>query len=238
MRRNYSRLESVEERKNTRKAVLLVLISLGIIVFLATLGIPLITKVIGFVTSFKKTDQSVSLIDKTPPAPPYFGILPDAVNKTPLNISGHVETGNTVIINLNNNEEELQTDESGDFSLDLNLEKGENILFAYAKDPAGNLSKETKSYTIIYDNEPPEIKIDSPTDGSIYYGFKQKNVQIKGTTEIDSSLTISDRFVSVSDDGTFSYSYPLNNGENNLLIKSIDKAGNEKETSLKLFFNE
>lgn len=238
MRRNYSRLDSVEEKKNTKKAVLLVLISLGIIVFLATLGIPIITKVIGFVTSFKKGDISTSLVDKTPPAPPYFEVFSDAVNKSPLKVSGRVEVGNTVVLNLNSNEEELMTEENGNFSLDLSLEKGENTFFAYAKDAAGNLSKETKTYIILFDDEPPEITVDSPKDSSIYYGFKQKNVQIKGTTEADSSLTINDRFVSVSDDGTFSYSYPLDNGENNLKIKAVDKAGNEKETSLKLFFNE
>ena len=36
----------------------------------------------------------------------------------------------------------------------------------------------------------------------------------------------------------FPSNYSLSNGENNLTIKSVDKAGNEKEISLKLFFNE
>ena len=178
MRRNYSRLESLEEKRNTRKAVVFVLLSLGIIVFLANFGIPIITKLIGFANSFKKSGETQETIDKTPPAPPYFQVIPDATNKTPLKVSGHVEAGNTVVFNLNSKEEELQTDKNGDFSLNLNLEKGENTLIAYAKDPSGNLSKQTKTYIIIYDNEPPEIKITEPPENSNFYGSKQKNVKM------------------------------------------------------------
>jgi bacillopeptidase F len=91
---------------------------------------------------------------------------------------------------------------------------------------------------LVFDNEAPEIKILSPSDGASFYGSKQKNVTINGTTKIDSSLTINDRIATVNDDGGFSLNYSLSNGENNLAIKSIDKAGNEKEINLKLFFSE
>ena len=238
MRRNYSRRESVEEKRNTRKAIVFVLLSLAIVVFLATNGLSLITKVIDFASSFKKNPQTSELLDKTPPSPPFLQSVPDATNVSPFEITGRVEPGNTVVISLNGKEEEIQTDENGNFSTKFELIKGENTFFAYTKNPAGNKSQDTKSYVLVFDNEVPDIKILSPNDGSSFYGSKQKNVTIRGTTEIDSSVTINDRIATVNDDGGFSLNYALSNGENDLVIKSVDKAGNEKEINLKLFFFE
>ncbi|MCX6705673.1 MAG: hypothetical protein NTV24_01020 [Candidatus Woesebacteria bacterium] len=238
MRRSYSRLESVEEKRNTRKAVVFVLLSLIIVVFLATNGLSLITKVINFASSFKKNPQTIEFLDKTPPSPPFLQSIPDATNVSPFEITGRVELENTVVINFNSKEEEIQTDENGNFSAKFELIKGDNTFFAYTKNPAGNKSQDTKKYVLVFDNEVPDIKILTPSDGTSFYGSRQKNVTINGTTKIDSSLTINDRIATVGDDGGFSLSYSLSNGENNLIIKSVDKAGNEKEISLKLFFNE
>lgn len=238
MRRHYSRLESVEEKRNTRKAVVFALLSLIIIVFLATNGLSLITKVIGFATSFKKSPQTIDLLDKTPPSPPFLQSVPDATNVSPFEIVGKVEPGNTVVISFNNKEEEIQTDNNGNFSAKYDLVKGENSFFAYTRNPAGNRSQDTKNYVLIFDNEAPDINIIEPADGKSYYGSKQKNVTIKGTTEIDSSVTVNDRIATVDDNGAFSLNYSLANGENNLTIKSVDKAGNQKEINLKLFFSD
>ena len=238
MRRSYSRLESVEEKRNTRKAVVFVLLSLIIVVFLATNGLSLITKVIDFASSFRKSPQTLELLDKTPPSPPFLQSIPDSTNVSLFEIIGRVEPGNTVVISFNGSEEEIQTDENGNFSAKFELIKGDNTFFAYTKNPAGNISQETKKYILVFDNEAPDIKILTPSDGASFYGSKQKNVTIKGTTKIDSSLTINDRIATVSDDGGFYLNYSLSNGENNLTIKSVDKAGNEKEINLKLFFFE
>lgn len=227
-----------EEKRNTRKAVVFAFLSLVIVVFLATNGLSLITKVINFASSFKKNPQTIDLSDKTPPSPPFLQSIPDATNISLFEITGRVEPGNTVVINFNAEEEEIQTDENGNFSAKFELIKGENTFFAYTKNPAGNKSQDTKSYVLVFDNEAPDIKILSPNDGSSFYGSKQKNVTIQGNTEIDSSVAINDRIATVNDDGGFSLNYSLSNGENNLKIKSVDKAGNEKEINLKLFFSE
>ncbi len=227
-----------EEKRNTRKAVVLVFLSLIIVVFLATNGLSLITKVINFASSFKKNPQTVNLLDKTPPSPPFLQTIPDATNFSPFEVTGRVEPGNTVVFSFNGREDEIQTDEDGNFSATFELIKGDNTFFAYTKNPAGNKSQDTKNYVLVFDDEIPEIKISEPPDGKSYYGAKQKNVNIKGTTEPDSSITVNDRIATVNDDGSFSLNYSLSNGENNLVIKSVDKAGNEKEINLKLLFYE
>ncbi len=238
MKRNYSRLASVEEKRNTRKAILFVALSILILIFIITGGVPIITKIIDFVSSFNKSPQNLSLIDKTPPSPPILKSIPDATNKNPFEITGKVEEGNTIVIVFNDSENEIQADEDGEFTTYFDLEKGQNTFFAYTKDAAGNTSKETEINILIYDNEVPTLTNISPSEGTNFYGLKQRNITIKGLTEIDSSVTINDRIASVDNDGNFSLNYSLENGENNLKIKSIDKAGNENEVSLKLFFSE
>lgn len=237
MRRNYSRLESVEEKRNIKRAILFIVLTICSITFLVTFGLGFMAKFASFFSSIRKTNSPLEKTNITPPAPPSFDNFSETTNKTPLEISGRIEIGNTVVINFNSLEDEILADNNGQFSTKLTLVKGENTLFAYAKDAKGNSSKKTTEYKIVYDNEPPKIDISSPSDGASFYGKKQQNVSIKGSTDADSSLTINDRLVSINDDGSFSYDFVLSEGENNLTIKTVDKAGNETQTSLKLNFS-
>jgi hypothetical protein len=59
---------------------------------------------------------------------------------------------------------------------------------------------------------------------------------LEGNTEPESKVTINSRHVIVDENGTFSYSITLNEGENNFNIKSEDKSGNITEKSIKVFF--
>jgi len=227
----------IEEKRNIRQATLLVGLAILIVILLFFYGVPLTAKFAGLFTFLGRTNKAIETENITPPAPPRFNIFPDATNKTPLEINGLVESGNTVVINFNDKEGEVLTGSDGSFSSKLNLTKGDNTLFAYTKGPTNIQSQKTKIYTILYDNEPPKITISKPADGANFYGDKQKTVTIQGTTKPDSNLTINERIVTVEDDGSFSYNYPLSTGENILNFKSIDKAGNEEKTSLKLNFS-
>jgi len=226
----------IEEKKNTRKAILFILGSVAIILVLAFYGVPVITKITSFIMDFRKPISVSGDINAAPPAPPTFDNLPEAINKTPLEIFGSVVPGNTVMINFNGGESEIATKDNGSFSLKLDLVKGSNSIFAFAKGPTGILSQKSVVYTIVFDNESPKIEIASPKDGVKFYGPKQQTVTITGTTESGSTLTINDRIVPVADDDSFTYPYQLNNGENNLTLKSVDKAGNETNSTLRLYF--
>lgn len=235
-RRNYSRLSSVEEKRNIRKAFLLAFLSLIFIVFLFFLGIPIFARFATFMSNLGKSDKPIILNDTTPPAPPQLFVENEYTNQKSLEISGNSEEGVIVIITFNSDKQEVVSDNVGFFSLKFNLKGGENSFSAQAKDQAGNVSQPTKVYTITFDNTPPEIVIESPADGSEYFGSKQSQVTIKGRCEAGSSMTINDRFISVNDDGTFSYTASLSEGENGFNIKAVDKAGNEKEKVFTLRF--
>lgn len=236
MRRNYSRLATVEEKKNMRKAFLLTFLSLVFIIFLFFLGIPMFAKFATFMSNLGKSDKPIVLNDTTPPAPPQLFVENEYTNQKSIEISGNTEAGAIVIITFNSDIQEVISDNVGFFSLKFNLKDGENSFSAQAKDQAGNVSQPTKVYSITFDNTPPEIVIESPTDGSEYFGSKQTQVTIKGHSEAGSSVTVNDRFVSVNDDGVFNYTASLSEGENTFNIKAVDKAGNEKEKSLTLRF--
>jgi len=237
MRRNYSRLESVEEKRNVKKAALFGLLTVAAILFLLTFGLPSFAKLAGFLLDLKKSNQKIEKFDNTPPAPPRLKVIPEFTNKSPIEVSGSSEQGSTILINLNNKEDEFLTDKDGNFVTKINLKKGENSYYLSAKDAAGNIGQKTPVYKITFDNEPPKIEITSPTEGSVFYGLKQQTVTVKGNTEPEADLTINDHFVTVNDDGTFTYEYPLSEGINSLTIKARDKAENVTETTLNLAFN-
>ena len=235
-KRNYSRLATVEEKRNLRKAFIFTTLSLIFIVFLFFSGIPLFAKFATFMSNLGKSDKPIVLNDTTPPAPPQILLNNEYTNQKSIEISGNTEAGAIIVATFNSNEQELVSDNAGFFSFRFSLKEGENNLFAVAKDQSGNISQPSKTYNITYDNTPPEIVIESPSDGSEYFGSKQTRVTIKGKSEANSSITINERLVSVNDKGIFDFTTSLSEGENNFVIKAVDKAGNEKEKSLTLHF--
>ena len=235
-RRNYSRLAEVEEKKNLRRALLLAFLSLVFIIFLFFLGIPLFAKFASFMSNLGKSDKPIVLNDTTPPAPPQLFVENEYTNQPALEIPGKTEAGAIVIVTFNSNEQELISDKNGAFSFKFGLKDGENSFSARTKDQAGNVSQPTKIYNIIFDKTPPEIAIESPADGSEYFGSKQTQVTIKGRTEIGSVVTINDRLTFVNGDGTFNFTASLSEGENIFNVRAVDKAGNEKGKSLTLRF--
>ena len=235
-RGHYSRLESVEERRNIKKAYRFAFLSIVIVIILIWFGLPFMAKLSGFFTNLKSNQLPIEKTDNTPPAPPKIDEYSENTNKKVFEITGNVEEGSTVIFNFNSKDNEILADRNGIFSIKLNLVDGENSFFATAKDAAGNESQKTKIYRIVFDNEPPKIIVTSPPDGESFYGSKQQTVTIKGTCEKESSLTINERFVSIDDEGNFSFTFNLSEGENIINFKAVDKAGNESNTSIKLKF--
>lgn len=236
MSKYYSGFDSAEEKKNIRQAVFFVLLSVCTFALLAFFIVPLVTNVTSLFGGIVRQNPDKENINDPPPAPPAFDIIPEATNKTPFEITGSVVRGNTVVINFNGSEYEISSKEDGGFSTTVDFIEGDNSLFAYTKGVTGKLSQKSAEYTIYFDNKQPKIEISSPKDGSQYYGTKQQNIEIRGSTEQDSILTVNGRIIPIEDDGSFSYTYSLNEGENILFLKAVDKAGNEKETSLKLSY--
>lgn len=229
MAQNYSRLASVEERRNRKTAVRLVVLTVAVSVLLVFFGIPALSKLAGFVSELGKSDKPILKGDMTPPAPPQIEQLPEFTNFEKITLKGKTEAGATIKLEINSQSKEILTDSSGAFSAEITLKKGENTISATSVDSSGNSSLKSKGFTVVFDDEEPEIIIESPEDRSTIYGQKNSQVEIKGKTEEGASVTINGKFVKVESGGSFTYRDTLGEGENKFNIKSLDRAGNFTE---------
>ncbi len=225
-----------EEANNIKKARNYILLTIALLVLFVYFGFPTIAKLSTFIVNFKKDSEPVTISDSTPPAPPKLNDLPEATNKTEVEISGKAENGATVIIYANRKEVELLADKSGEFIYNFKLNKGENTIYAKAIDATGNESVDTDTIIIIQDSDDPTLTVTKPNDGENFVGASQRQVTIEGTTEEGVTLNINDRLVVVDSFGGFTFFTTLSEGENTFNFKVVDKAGNETETSITLNF--
>lgn len=237
MIRRYSRLASVEEKKNFKTALIFGLLTVVFLVVLFFIGIPFLGRFVGFVSDLGKSNKPITVNDKTPPAPPSFDTFSPFTNQKTVSLTGRTEPGATVTLTFDSANQNVVAGKDGKFSFtNLSLNDGENDFSATATDTAGNISQKTPSLSITFDNKPPNLTIDSPADGAGFFGSKQRQVTIQGTTDAGDSITVNDRIVVVDDNGKFQFTTSLNDGANSFSIKSTDQAGNTTEKNITLNF--
>jgi len=181
-----------------------------------------------------------TLIEETDAIPPQVPILSQpnkATGETPLLVKGFAEPDSQVIFVLNGGQlDPVVVGEEGTFEQSLPLTEGDNIFLAYSKDEAENESRETKLYEVALDTEPPAIALDELADGTQIVGKDNRQLVIQGVTEPQARVHINDRPVLANSQGAFRSSYRLNEGDNELLFKVVDLAGNENELTLTVKF--
>lgn len=197
-------------------------------------GLPTLAKFASLLTNVKKSSQPFEILDKTPPAPPILEV-PEFTKEARVSLNGTSEPGSKVTIFAGDKDSEVIANSEGKFSFDLNLLEGENILWAKASDQVGNASSESKKYKIVFDNKAPQIEILEPVDGASFSGGKS-NAAIKGTTNEDSDVFINEKLATADSKGNFYISISLAEGENLIILKAQDPAGNESEKSLTLYY--
>jgi hypothetical protein len=102
------------------------------------------------------------------------------------------------------------------------LEEGPTELVFYAMDRAGNSN--TVTVPIFIDTTPPVIEDLLPIDGEIVADWF---INVTGITEEDATLYIDGSFVTIVD-GAFSERIELDEGDNYLIIRVTDTAGNTR----------
>ncbi len=97
---------------------------------------------------------------------------------------------------------------------------GQKIFDILAVDAAGNRSDKKVTFTFSSSNtnhNPPRLTIISPQDGTTVY---QNRIVVTGKTEPGAAVLLNGKSVSVSDDGTFTGTVALNEGNNTIVIVS------------------
>jgi hypothetical protein len=237
MARYRSRLKITEERRNYRKAFLYLVFSVLFVIIFVFFGIPSISKFAALLTDIRQTSEPIQKDDTTRPISPRIDPLPEYTSSDHVDIKGTTEPGVSVTIYHNSNEDEVLSDKNGEFLFTINLRTGKNTISLLSKDKSGNESIKTDTMSIILDKKSPDLVVTNPSDESEYFGTKQRQVIIEGSTEEDSTVAVNDRFVQVDNQGAFTYLTTLNEGDNKFSITATDKAGNTSETQLLLKYS-
>lgn len=174
--------------------------------------------------------------DTTPPSPPHLYPLQPATKEPTINIGGFAEEGVEVKLYQNGGAvDSTLSDKDGQFAFDdITLQEGENEFSVKATDTNRNQSNSSNIIKITFDQSPPEIKITKPTERKIK--SENRHQEIRGETELDVRVTIGGRQAVVNDEGEFSVTIRLEDGNNELEVKATDQAGNETTTTLTIEF--
>jgi parallel beta-helix repeat protein len=161
-------------------------------------------------------------------AAPYLQLLTPVegsmTNNAALTVSGVTEPGVALTVNgiaaQNNN---------GLISHAVKLSSGPNVILVKAVDPAGNVAQVNRTVTL--DQVPPALGITSPAGGS---RIPDSKVMVRGITDPGSTVTVNGVSAQMERTGRFSAEISLSEGENSLVVTSVDPAGNPTTKILKV----
>lgn len=233
-----SRLARNIERR-TRKNLIFSILGIIIVLFLVVkLGIPLLVNFSLLIANQKDKSATSQNTASNPSfiAPPILNPLPSATNSASLVISGMGNAGQTVRIYINNNLiDETPTEKDGSFSINETLQNGTNTIQAKSE-LNGKESSFSDPLNVTFSNTKPNLDITSPSDGQTF-SKDQNTAQVSGKTDPDIKITVNGFWAIVDDNNNFSYSLPLQNGDNQIKVIATDNAGNTTEKDIKVTYN-
>lgn len=205
----------------------LILVAAIVVVLLGTYFIGL-----AILSHLGTRDETFTQSDRIAPPPPVLSNIPQATSSAKLNIKGFAESGSTVALFLNRSEKDSQLANSGgQFAFEeVNLELGENEIYATAKDSTGNESQQSTIYKITIDQKPPKLEVTEPENNFIIKEEKDKQtfVLVRGKVEEGCTVTVNEHQAIVREEGNFEYRLLLtDSGEVAIKIEAKDLAGNK-----------
>ncbi|MCR4306234.1 MAG: hypothetical protein NUV73_04075 [Candidatus Daviesbacteria bacterium] len=227
-RRSVKRLAKKSRRNFLITIVLVVILSY----FTLTWILPNFIGGLGFVTNILNPAEKPKSQpkDNLTLAPPVLNIPYEATNSSEVNIKGFTTPNSKVTLYIDDElKDTVDADESGSFTFkDVSLNLGTNNIYGKTLDDKENESLPSKLIKLIFDNEKPSLNINEPEDNKKIQGGDKK-VKVSGKTEPGTNLFISGTQVIVNSEGNFSTEQPLNDGDNSITIKAVDKASNTTE---------
>lgn len=237
-RKSPSRLVRTSERQNKKQAIIFAIGTIVIIVLLVQFG-PILVNVFGNVVYTLRGGDDADknqLVGNALLQPPTLLGISSATQSATILFSGIAPASEgTIEIFLNDElEEEIELDNSTDFSVELSLEKGQNSIKArFSKD--NKTSPFSDEYQVHYTTERPDLEIPFPQDNQTFTKA-DRSITITGTTEPENVVTINSFRAIVEPDGSFGYLIHLNDGENHIIVEAINPAGASTQKSLKVIY--
>lgn len=233
-----SRLARRESRKMMGQSLFFLLLTGGIIFGLFKWGLPALVQLAGFLGDINSSSEPIENVDTIAPYTPVLDIGFEATTSAEISVRGYGESGTSILL-FNNGMKvgEALADQEGEFEiLDVRLKDGPNELKAQAIDEAGNESPLSQSRFIDYDETAPEVVITTPTLIGDKFETDEQILEIEGKSDIGARVFVNDRLARLGSGGEFSSSVSLNEGENTITLKAVDKAGNESVEEFKVTY--
>ncbi|MCL6096817.1 MAG: hypothetical protein M1444_04035 [Patescibacteria group bacterium] len=229
---------ALRTQKRTQKTI--VLASLGIIIVLILLikfGINLLVDFSVFIAGNKNQASINRNSSSNFIAVPVLNPLPTATNSAKIVISGKSQKDIKIDLYINSDlKDSAQTDKNGNFSFEETLSSGDNQIQTKAEknDKSSDFSN---SFTVSFKNSAPSLSVDSPSDGQSF-SKDQNNVAVKGKTDPGVNVTVNGFWAIIDENNNFSYTLPLQNGDNQIKVIATDQAGNTTEKDLKVTYSQ
>ena len=187
-----------------------------------------------------RRDYPANAVKNNPilPTPPFLIKLPPAVKDPKIEIRGYADPALTIKLIVNDLEmEKTATDEEGTFAFsNIPLSEGKNSIYTVAIDATGLESLPSRKAVVEFDKIPPKLEISQPGNKE-NFEQKEEEITVAGRVEPEIKVTINGQQIIIDQDGSFKTLYALRDGENNLVIKATDTAGNETVINRKVFFS-
>ncbi len=228
---------SRRQDKKSKKNFYLTIIGIIIILYIFfKFGLPLLVNLSLFVSQIGKNSEQTVNVQKTYVSPPVLNPLPEATNSAKIVISGKAFKDQTISLYINDDLiSKDATDDKGEFSFTELLDKGENEIKVKAKQD-NNESDFSYASTVIFKDKSPDLTIDYPEDGQNFEKDNNK-INISGKTSLDADVTVNGFWAIVDENNIYSYSLNLKEGENEINVVAVDKAGNKSEKSIKVNYS-
>lgn len=224
------------ERKSRRKFFFTLLVVIVVLYGLVTWFLPALINSLSILNRFKPQSSSQPLSVSSSLAPPVLNIPYEATNTATIKIKGYASPRSRVEIYV---DEELKTvadAPDGNFtSEDIPLSLGTNNIYGKTIDDKGHTSLPSKPIRIFYSNEKPKLEISSPSDNQT---VQDRKITVSGTTNADRDIMVtaqSSRAI-VNQDGNFSQTINLNEGDNDIVVIATDPSGNTTQITRRVAF--
>ncbi len=233
-----SRLSKAQESKSRKQLFLSIAGIIVILFLLVKFGIPMLINFSLFLAGIKNgnstsQDNNSSTIILPPVLNPTF----TATNSAKISVSGTSVAHQSIQLFLNDDlVDSVDTKNDGTFTFDnVVLNQGQNILKAKAKTD-NKLSEFSVPLNITYGNKAPTLTIDSPQNGQTF-SKDNRTVNVSGKTDPDVRVTVNDFWAIVDNNGNYSYSLQLQNGDNTIKVLASTPSGNKSEQDIHVTYN-
>lgn len=209
----------------------------GTLVFLALFGVKILIGFSVLVDNLRGNSPAQQQPQQSLVLPPVLDPLPEATHSATIDVHGRGTAKMTAILFVNDDEyKKVPIAEDGTFAVaDIPVEPGAVTIRAKITDGKDNTSDFSPGITTLVDRTAPKLTIDKPEDNTTVNDGTHK-VTVNGITDEDAKVTINGRIAVVKSDGSFTYSMPLNDGDNVLTIIAKDPAGNETTETRKVIY--